>query len=241
MFLHWLNPNPPDEVFSEEPNRLSKKLEYGALYREHIVAKHVQDRLTSESNLFHKTQYAFKNIDYDDPCGLYFLVSLKDESFKEPFDQGLKALSQVGLGGERNFGLGRFEIDDFANGFLSPIEDDASELAFLFEDSSASLKCLLSLSLPYESEISTLIKLTKSNILHYDFILRKGWTFSSINFHQMKRQSVYMFSEGSVFEKDHCPIGRIDDVAPLDEQKNKNYPHPIFRFGKSFSVPLKSY
>ena len=241
MFLHWLNPNPPDKVFSEEPNMLSKKLEYGELYREHIVAKHAQDRLTSASNLFHETQYSFKNSDYNDPCGLYFFVSLKDDSFKETFNQGLQALSQIGLGGERNSGFGRFEVDDFANGFLCPIEDDGSELAFLFQDSSTSLKCLLSLSLPSDSEINILQKVTESNIVHYDLTLRKGWTFSSINYHQMKRQTIYMFSEGSVFENDYCPVGRIEDVAPLDEQKNINFPHPIFRFGKSFFVPLKSY
>ncbi len=241
MFLHWLNPNPPDEVFSEEPNKLSKKLEYGALYREHIVAKHAQDRLTAASNLFHETQYPFNNSEYDDPCGLYFFISLEDASFKETFDQGLKALSQIGLGGERNFGLGRFEVDDFENGILCPIANDSSELDFLFEDSPSSCKCLLSLSLPSESEINTLKKVTERNILHYNLTLRKGWTFSSISFQQMKRQTVWMFSEGSVFENDLCPIGRIEDVSPLDEQKNKNFPHPVFRFGKSFFVPLKSY
>lgn len=241
MFLHWLNPNPPKGIFFENPQDLSKKLDYGALYREHIVAKHAQDRLSGASNLFYETQYAFKNSEYDEPCGLYFLVSLKDESFKENFDQGLKALSQIGLGGERNFGLGRFEIDDIENGFLCPIEDDGSELAFLFEDSPSSQKCLLSLSLPLESEINTLKKVADKNIVRYGLTLRKGWTFSTGNFYQMKRQTVYMFSEGSVFEYDLCPAGMIEDVAPLDEQKNKNFPHPVFRFGKSFSVPLKSY
>jgi len=240
MFLHWLNPYPPKGVFFENPQELSKKLDYGALYREHIVAKHAQDRLTSASNLFHETQYAFKNSEYDEPCGLFFFVSLKDDSFKETFDQGLKALSQIGLGGERNFGLGRFEVDD-ENGFLCPIEDDGSELAFLFEDSPSSQKCLLSLSLPLESEINTLKKVADKNILRYDLTLRKGWAFSSINFHQMKRQTLYMLSEGSVFENCLCPEGRIEDVAPLDKQKNQSFPHPVFRFGKSFSVPLKSY
>lgn len=241
MFRHWLNPNPPKDVFSEDSKVLSKKLDYGTLYREQIVAKHAQDRLTSASNLFHETQYAFKNSASDDPCGLYFFVSLKDESFKDTFDQGLKALSQIGLGGERNFGLGRFEVDDFVNGFLCPIEDDGSELDFLFEDTPSSQKCLLSLSLPTEAETDTLKKVTGTHILHYGLALRKGWTFSSVNFHQMKRQTLYMFSEGSVFENDLCPAGRIEDVAPLDEQENKNFPHPVFRFGKSFSVPLKSY
>ena len=237
MFMHWLNSNPPDCVFPENPRKLSERLDYGSLFREQIVVKHAQDRLTGACNLFYENQFEFKEAP---SCGLYFFVTLKDHSFQDKFNLGLKALSQTGLGGERNFGLGRFEVDN-ANGVLIPIEKDGSDLEFLFEDSICSHRCLFSLSLPTQSEINQLASNTDSQIAQYDIVLRKGWTFSSVNMYQMKRQSIYMFSEGSVFSINRCPVGRIEDLAPLDDIKNTNFPHPIFRFGKSFSVPLKSY
>ncbi|NTW83690.1 MAG: type III-A CRISPR-associated RAMP protein Csm4 [Chlorobiaceae bacterium] len=237
MFKHWLDPKPPSGVFPDNPNNLSEKLDYGSLFRKHIVTKHTQDRVTAASNLFYESQYEFK----DAPtCGLYFLVSLKNDLFKEKFNLGLKALSQIGLGGERNFGLGRFEIGN-GNGILCPIETDGSNLGYLFDVGLSTLRCLFSLSLPTQAEADTLKGITNDQVAHYDIVLRKGWTFSSVNLYQMKRQTIYMLLEGSVFEESLCPVGQIENVAPLDEQNNIDFPHPVFRFGKSFWVLLKSY
>jgi|GEM_PF-3065944 len=237
MFEHWLNPIPPNGIFPDKLNKLFEKLNYRSLFHEKIVAKHAQDRLTAASNMFYETQYEIN--DYP-TCGLYFLVRLNDDSFKEKFNLGLKALSKIGLGGERNFGLGRFEVGS-GNGVLSPLETDGSKLGFLFESGSNKLRCLLSLSLPTQIEIDKLKLLTNEQVAQYSIALRKGWTFSSVNLYQMKRQTICMLSEGSVFEESLCPAGKIENVAPLDGQYKFDFPHPIFRFGKSFSVPLKSY
>jgi CRISPR type III-A-associated RAMP protein Csm4 len=237
MFKHWLNPSPPSGIFQEIPNMLVDAIDYGSLFHERIVARHAQDRLTNASNLFYETLYEFK----DTPtCGLYFLVALKDASFEEKFNLGLKALSKIGLGGKRCFGLGRFEVSN-GNGVLCPIETDGSELGFILETGSNSLRCLFSLSLPTQIEIDNLMSISDDKVAQYDIVLRKGWTFSSVNLCQMKRQTIYMLSEGSVFEESLCPSGRIENVAPLDGQNNIDFPHHVFRFGKSFSVPLKSY
>ena len=237
MFKHWLNSNPPDGIFEENPSKLSDLLDCGSLLREHIVSKHSQDRLTDASNLFYEGQYEFKETP---PCGLYFFVTLNDLSFKETFNLGLKALSKIGIGGERSFGLGRFEVNE-ANGLLIPVENDGSNLGFLFDDYFHLYRCLLSLSLPAKSEIDNLITDTDTKVIQYDLVIRKGWTFSSVNLYQKKRKSIYMLSEGSVFEKDLCPAGRIVDIAPVDNEYNLIFPHPVLRFGKSFSVPLKFY
>lgn len=237
MYKHWLDPDPPDSVFPDNPDRLSEKLDYGILVRNHTVAKHAQDRLTGASNLYYDNRYEFKNVPN---CGLYFMVGLKDDLFKEKFNLGLKALSQSGLGGERNFGNGRFEVGN-GNGVLCEIETDGSNLGFLFEMTSSKYRCLFSLALPTKAEVDTIKGIGNEKIAQYDITLRKGWTFSSLNLYQMKRQTVSMFSEGSVFENNVFPIGKIENVAPLDEKNNEDYPHPVFRFGKSFSVSLKSY
>lgn len=237
MYKHWLDPDPPDNVFADNPDTLSKRLDYGTLFRKHTVAKHAQDRLTGASNLYYDGKCEFKSAP---TCGLYFMVGLKDDLFKEKFNQGLKALSQIGLGGERNIGFGRFEVGN-GNGVLCDIETDGSNLGFLFELTASKYRCLFSLSLPTKAEVDTIKGIGKEHIAQYDITLRKGWTFSSLNLCQMKRQAVSMFSEGSVFENNLCPVGKNENVVPLDEKNNEDYPHPVFRFGKSFSVSLKSY
>lgn len=240
MFEHWLNPKPPANVFENKSDKLSKALAYGSLYQEQVVAKHAQDRLTSASNLFHQTQYQFKQTD----SGLYFFVSFGDneteEEYKTKFNEGLKALSQTGLGGERNFGLGRFEVK---TGFGELLSVENSDLSFLFQQNpqSNALQCLLSLSLPIDAEINNLQNATEKQKVFYDLTPRKGWTFSSANLYQMKRQTISMFSEGSVFENDLCPKGTIANVAPIDSNKQVDFPHSVYRYGKSFTVPLKTY
>jgi len=238
MFQHWLNPEPPKNVFNDKPEKLSESLAYSSLYKEYVVAKHSQDRLTSASNLFYETQYEFRHAD----SGLFFFVSLSDEQLAYKFNQGLKALSQTGLGGERNFGLGRFEVSvESKLGVLSPIQEDGTNLEFVFNDEPKFPRCLLSLSLPTELETVALQKATESQLLYYDITLRKGWAFSSVNLYQMKRQTLRMLSEGSVFENGLCPQGSVIDVKPLDSKKQQDFPHPVYRYGKSFTVPIKIY
>jgi CRISPR-associated protein Csm4 len=237
MYKHWLDPKPPSHVFPDNSTRLAEKLDYRSITRNSIVAKHAQDRLTGASNLFYESHYEFKSAP---TCGLYFLVGLKDESFKDKFNLGIKALSQIGLGGERSFGFGRFEVGN-GNGVLCDIETDGSNLGFLFESTSGSLQCLFSLSLPTKAEIDTIKGVGNDQVAQYDITLRKGWTFSSLNLFQMKRQTVNMLAEGSVFEENLCPVGKIENVAPLDDKMIVDFPHPVIRFGKSFCVSLKSY
>lgn len=242
MFEHWLNPSPPKDVFSEKPDELINFLAYDTLYKEELITKHAQDRLTAASNIFYQTQYRFK---YSD-CGLFFLVSFmgkkSEQDFKYKFSQGLKALSQVGIGGERNFGFGRFEV---RHGFgeLMPIND--TPLRFLFSqnlpDIARQRQCLLSLSLPTKTEIEKLQSGADKQEAYYELTPRRGWTFSSATPYQMKRQTVSMFSEGSVFTSDVCPKGSIVNLAPLNSSNEFDYPHPVYRYGKTFAVPLKSF
>ncbi|RXK80699.1 hypothetical protein EST62_12420 [Chlorobaculum sp. 24CR] len=100
---------------------------------------------------------------------------------------------------------------------------------------------MFSLTLPTNAEVETIKSINNQQVAQYDLTLRKGWTFSSLNLFQMKRQTVNMLSEGSVFEENLCPVGKIENVAPLDEKMNEDFPHPVFRYGKSFCVSLKSY
>ncbi len=231
MFKNWLIHTPEEGVFSKDETELRKKLDYGQLFEENIIAKHSQDRLTAASNIFYQSQQTFienKN------AGLYFFVGLDEnqkdiKNIKDKFNKGLLSLNRLGLGGERNMGLGRFRVDsDSKNGILISIEQN-SPFYFLF-GTSLHYQCSLSLSYPSNDEIEILK--TSNEDFYHDLILRKGWTFSTQNFFQMKRQTVSMFSEGSVFEHSIAPKGITINLSPPD------FPHPIYRFGKTFLVTI---
>jgi CRISPR-associated protein Csm4 len=202
---------------------------------EDIRPQHAQDRLTMASQLYHLGEMFFEPDPYFD-CGLYFIVQFPgDESWKDKLNKGLKSLSDIGLGGERDFGMGRFLCDGVEHGVLVPI-DERHPLSFLADSTRQSDKhCVLSLFYPTMSEQQIIQVAIKENVSSdaYQLVRRKGWIFSTSTLLQMKRQTVTMFSEGSVFRiEDFVPQGSIVDLKP------NGFPHPVWRFGVALSVPL---
>jgi CRISPR-associated protein Csm4 len=69
----------------------------------------------------------------------------------------------------------------------------------------------------------------------YEIQERGGWIGSPFSGRQLRRQSLRMFAEGSVFA--FSPVGELADVTPKEFNK---YPdtHKIYRSGISFSLPI---
>ncbi|MDD4281992.1 MAG: type III-A CRISPR-associated RAMP protein Csm4, partial [Candidatus Methanofastidiosa archaeon] len=63
----------------------------------------------------------------------------------------------------------------------------------------------------------------------YALIERGGWIASNVPT-SIKRKRVNMLAEGSVFR--HCPRGMLVDVTP------GGYPHPVYRSGCAFPLPV---
>lgn len=225
-FEKWLQ---PDQFIQE--GWLDELNDWKSILIEEIRPKHAQDRLTQASEIYHYGQLFFEQ-EYD--CGLYFMVQLYEDSWKNWLNSGLTALSDMGFGGERNLGMGRFACDDNDKGVLLPI-NNRHPLFFLTKNMPAEHNCTLSLFYPTHSEIK-LIKNAlnnKNDIIAYALLKRKGWTYSTSTLLQMKRQTVNMFQEGSVFGIENLtPQGTILDVKP------DNFPHPVWRYGIALSVPL---
>lgn len=230
FFEKWLK----SERFMEE-GCLELLHAWKEIFTEEIRPHHAQDRLTMMSELFHHGEIFFEQ---DMDCGLYFIVKFPtDETWKSKLNQGLKALSLTGLGGDRNLGMGRFRYDDENFGTLKPI-DKLHPLFFLTQDDESSTKhSILSLFYPENEEIQLIKTELQSNpdSVAYELIKRKGWSFSTATFLQMKRKTINMFAEGSSFElPGHIPKGTLVDVKP------EGYPHSVWRCGIALSVPLSS-
>lgn len=209
-------------VTEEERNNLLnafmvKEPEDIYIWKEQEVPRVTLDRKTSASEIFY-----FSRIVFSGDCGYFFLVKYLDPQLKQKFETVLRFLGDLGIGGDRTTGHGQFKPifgEDYI--FSEPSETDH----FL----------TLSLFFPKESEI-------KNGLLGeeaaYEFIKRGGWIHSPQAMN-LRRKSVRMFAEGSVF----CGVptanyGRVADVTPDREKlpkESKNI-HNVYRYGLAFTV-----
>ena len=224
-FQHWLEPS---ESLLEDKVLDDIAAEMTGFQNEtvtHIRPQHAQDRLTGASELYHLGQVSYNR----DLSGLYFVVQLLDAAWENILNQALQALAVEGIGGERNFGLGRFAVD-WSHGQLMDLAD-IDELQFIIPNSEAAngrLFCVLAPFHPMEAEYTVI---QHDIACRYSLIRKKGWSFSHRTFHQMKKASVTVFGEGSVFTQQ--PRGEVLDIQPND------FPHPLYRYAKPLAVPLK--
>ena len=152
---------------------------------------------------------------FNKEAGLFFLVSFVDKDFEKEFKATINLLADEGIGGDRSSGKGLFEIPVFgeteikfpkeANGFLT-----------------------LSLYFPQKGEVSNLSK------GFYELIERKGYIFSP-SCQSLRRKSVRMFAEGSLFPKDKIK-GELVDVTPELSEKI-GLLHKVYRYGLPFLIP----
>jgi len=176
-----------------------------------IRPRNASDRRTSNTLIYHCSGTVFNQ-----NCGLYFILQT-DADGKQKIEQILEVLQKLGLGGERSSGYGRFEAEIFG-----PVDNESRWRNI--KTNQGALFCILSLYHPgNEGE--------KINTISYQTLLRKGWIFSNISAKQMKRKTVRMFKEGSVFETE--PAGGLVDVTP-----NGFTDHKVYRWGKALAVRI---
>ncbi len=156
---------------------------------------------------------------FDPRGGLFCLLKCDDDLFDEIFEL-FKLLGESGLGTDKNIGGGKFEVD-MAKFDLPEIND-------------ATHKMLLSSYIPTEDELDN-IDLTQSK---YNLILRGGFMAGSseVNFRHLRKNSVYMFTVGSVFNCQSELTGKTVDLRP---DWNNPKMHPVYRSGLAFSIPVK--
>lgn len=223
--LRWLNAEGfkkwiSNRELSKEDigNMKSTQEEYKKAFTVEIRPRVTLDRTTQNSSIYHAGYVYFR-----EKAGLYGLVAFNDLSSVDHFKRLLKAVGEIGLGGEKTYGCGMFEIADF------------KETSGIFKDifeSKPERFTLLSLYNPSANEINT----TADNLVAYEVIRKRGWISTGRYALPLKRKSVGFITEGSVLQKQ--PKGCIADVTP-DDIPSDMLSHKVYRYGYAFTAPLR--
>ncbi|QLE58530.1 type III-A CRISPR-associated RAMP protein Csm4 [Nostoc sp. TCL26-01] len=208
--------------------------DYPETYKIRLVPKVAVDRTTRATNFYHTGFVQFlSKPDEDKQAGLYFLIKFPkpvDDKLVQRLKLALDLLGEEGLGGERSSGAGRFK-PDWVDEEDREFEKDWKSI---LEPSEVNKPKYCLISLYWQSALPDEL-LDQSDA--YEIQERGGWIGSPFSGRQLRRQSLRMFTEGSVFP--FSPHGELADVTP---KEFNNYPdtHKIYRSGISFSLPINA-
>jgi len=166
-------------------------------------------------------------------AGLFFLMECNDSKLKSKVISSLKLLADSGIGTDRNNGNGFFEFE--GNVDVDLIEDFEIKVP---EEHSHDM--CLSLYLPKDqNELGDLGK------AQYDLIKRGGYIANPSNTKHLtlRKRSVFMFKEGSLFQTIENRNGDIANLQPskegLERADIEEILHPIYRDGRAIVIPCK--
>lgn len=151
--------------------------------------------------------------------GLWGVAWFESESIEKRVKAAFDYLEEAGLGTDRNVGNGQFKIEWLSENPL-PIETPT--------------KYGLNLSL-FCPENETDLAIMLDEKARYELIKRGGWLSEPHT--GLRKRSVYMFKEGSVFRlsKPENVHGCTVDLQPDILGKK----HPVWRSGKAIFIPIE--
>lgn len=167
---------------------------------------------------------------FTEGSGFYCLFDGDDIAYQQ-VKKALSILQEEGIGTDRNIGNGKFTLKESI---------DLKKWEAVFANTkNAKYFANLSLFNPNETQINDLLK--DKERTGYDLCKRGGWITTEP--HQtLRKKSLYMFKEGSVFTSSNplYTAGVSVNVAPDNSllPSYKHIHHPIWRVGKSFFVPV---
>lgn len=185
------------------------------IYSSAVVPRIMRPRNPSEDSV----PFYMEKLYFHENAGLFFVLKTENEEEKARFFEGLKFLSECGIGSDRSVGNGRFKYSTDVKEIECPEESEYS--------------ISLSAFIP-ESEASFISMIGENS--SYDFIRRGGWI--SEPFNSLRKRSVYMLLPGSVLRMNIKGInvrGRVADLKPLNIKTHK----AIYRSGRSIFLPVK--
>lgn len=241
--LKFLEKNLFEKVINQEEIKLQNKVnikgDYASLSESASQLKlfknetyqHVTiDRLGKSDS---DTYYVDKRY-FHQNAGLFFLLECNDTELKSKVISSLRLLADSGIGTDRNNGNGLFEFGGKEG--IDVIEDFELKVP----DVTSSHNICLSLYLPKdENELGNLDK------AQYDLIKRGGYIASPSDTKHLtlRKRSVYMFEEGSLFYGTNQRTGNIVDLQPsiegLQRASIDKLLHPIYRDGRAIFIPCK--
>lgn len=159
-------------------------------------------------------------------AGLYFLFDGTDTQ-RQWLEQSLHLLEMEGLGTDRNVGHGAFTWD--SDEVSIEIPDDAQHI--------------LTLGLYHPEDQATLTSMVgDDDSIGWKLLKRGGW-ITNPAYQSIRKRSVYMFTEGSIFIKPGNFNGHIGlpaiNLQPREDEGDYPVNHPIWRCGRTLAFPIK--
>ena len=251
LFEKWINGESVDDVrgsiFFDEGRCISETLS-DAYTAEKFLTKSVQDRVNLLGDV--PNPYFIENLRFHPDGGLYFFFQMdnfgKEGKYQKWFEQGLGFLADEGIGSDKTYGYGRFElITDKESPVMSTPAEPGVELTT--DDKSPIMKKTmrtpsgggsdfqlnLGLYRPSEAEQEKLdVDLPLSN---FRVVVRGGFIANSKDdqFGSFYKHSARFFDSGSLFPFSAERIGEKINLKP------DLVPHPVYREGKTIFIPTK--
>ncbi len=174
------------------------------------------DRVSQNSNVWHCGVLHFQK-----DAGLFGLVTINDDSWENDLSSAFSLLGDLGIGGERTYGMGTFDFGGF-----EPLDKAWT----LVSEMQGEQYVLLSSYFPADDERDMLM----DSLIACDFRETRGYVVSGRMPTTFKRKRVRMIAEGSVLR---APLqGKMVVVSP-DSSEALGLNHPIYRSGLAFILP----
>lgn len=150
--------------------------------------------------------------------GMWGIFSFENETIQKRVEIAIEYLQDAGLGTDRSVGNGQFTRE-----WIDKLPLDIS----------TPTKYGLNLSLFCPTDQTQLGEMLDSKA-RYELIKRGGWLSEPHG--SLRKRSVYMFKEGSVFNMPELTniLGQVVDLQP-EIIKNQ---HPVYRSGKALFIPI---
>ncbi|MCX7994984.1 MAG: type III-A CRISPR-associated RAMP protein Csm4 [candidate division WOR-3 bacterium] len=159
--------------------------------------------------------FHFGLVYYRENAELFFLIKYNDLNIRKKLEAALRLMAEEGIGGDRSSGKGIMYPPVFEEIDVS-IPDGADGI--------------VSLSLYYPKDDNEINKITDG---FYELIERKGYIYSPFGV-SLRRKSIRMFTEGSVFPANPSKIGRLVNIKP-----EIFVHHNVYRYGFMFGLPCR--
>lgn len=159
---------------------------------------------------------------FEEDCGFYFLASFNDEAIRKQVLAALKILGDMGIGTDRTVGNGLFDFDEIT---------DCSDFTFSISGN-VGKQILLGLYLPTKDELEGI----DLYLSRWSLLKRGGYMGGSNqdSFRHLRKKSIYMFGEGSVFSSEKKLEGKFEDLKPDWDELI----HPVWRCGMPLIISI---
>ncbi len=242
--LRWLGQTYFEALLRGDKTRwpLARLLDGGALISDKIGAVAVSEALTSRVSALHQQPHVFvprgggldavpyhtESLHFGPDAGLWFAVDYLNPDVQPQVEAALRLLGDSGLGTDKNLGRGHFEWE-------------STELRLTVPDAATATHCL-NLG-PWCPDLA-------ANQLTADLLASASYTLSKRGGYlaapareelvRLRKKSVYMFDEGSVFTAPPGTpelAGALLDLAPADAA-GFGIDHPVWRDGRPLWLPI---